>query len=276
MMIVSLSVLILATALSGEAFGREVWGETVGPVSAIVETGDSRRGLTIRSRPYAGSPAVGHFAVGSRIKGYNQFRNGWMRVQGPYERGWVPIDNLRPKGGKGFVESVDSPEGCLRIRSGPSLSRRKIGCARMGRKLRLTGVWSENNWAEISNPVRGWVYAPQVRTALKPHGTSETRVVRERRYIDIPDTVYTRPRYPYRNAYPYPNRGRYYGPRYPYSPYRYGPGGYGVRTSPRGGVSVQAGPVGVGVGPRGGVGVRVGGVGVGVGPGGAVRVRVGR
>ena len=65
------------------------------------------------------------------------------------------------------VVGVDSPEGCLRIRSGPSTATPIIGCSELGSKLRLTGIWS-GRWAEVSRPIRGWVYGPQIETDYVP------------------------------------------------------------------------------------------------------------
>ncbi len=135
------------------------------------------------------------------------------------------------------VVSVDRPEGCLRIRGGPSTGAAVVGCADMGSIVRLTGAWTNNNWAEVSRPVRGWVWGPQIRTDSAP-------AVVERAVTDPAVAAYRRGRYPYRNYRRYRR-----GYRYP-----------------------QARPYGVRVGPRG-VAVRAPGVSVGVGRGGRVRIR---
>jgi hypothetical protein len=76
--------------------------------------------------------------------------------------GLVPAPDLTA-----VVVGVDSPEGCLRIRTGPSTSAPIIGCAELGSRLRLTGVWSDR-WAEIARPIRGWVYGPQIQGPAVP------------------------------------------------------------------------------------------------------------
>lgn len=71
------------------------------------------------------------------------------------------------KGAEAFVTRVDQPDDCLRIRRGPSGSYEIIGCAKMGDRLQLNGVWSsDNSWAQLES--QGWVYASQIKTDLKP------------------------------------------------------------------------------------------------------------
>jgi uncharacterized protein YgiM (DUF1202 family) len=91
---VCLTILVLTVVLGGEAIGSGSWGETVGPVSSRVDRADSEGGLTVRSRPSASSRAVGHLSVGTRVRGYNTFRNGWMQIEGSFAEGWVPVDDL--------------------------------------------------------------------------------------------------------------------------------------------------------------------------------------
>lgn len=78
------------------------------------------------------------------------------------------MDHLKPSGGEATVASVDKPDLCLRIRSGPSSSFDKVGCAELGQKLELTGIWSSRNWAQVQQPVSGWVYAGQIESDLHP------------------------------------------------------------------------------------------------------------
>ena len=59
------------------------------------------------------------------------------------------------------VNKVDQPDQCLRIRQGPGPNHAQVGCAKLGSLLRLTGV-IHNNWAEVREPVRGWVTASQI------------------------------------------------------------------------------------------------------------------
>lgn len=264
---VCLTILLLIAVLWGEAIGSGSWGETIGPVSARVDRADSDRGLTVRSRPSPSSRAVGHLSVGKRIRGHNTFSNGWMQIEGPFAQGWVPMDYLEPVGGRAVVTGVDQPDRCLRIRTGPGTSYNQVGCTEMGEMLHLTGVWSDNNWAEVQEPVSGWVYAPQIRSDLKPDSASTSGLAGRPPPRRFPEYRYDGNERPRRYSYPY--RGRRPGyRRYPPNRYRGGPPPY------RSGVSINAGPVGVSVGGRG-VGVRVPGVGVSVGRGGGVRVRIG-
>jgi len=67
------------------------------------------------------------------------------------------------------VIGVDTPENCLKIRRGPSTSYEQIGCAKLGDKLRLTGVFSsDNRWAQLDD--NGWVFTCQIKTDFRPPG----------------------------------------------------------------------------------------------------------
>jgi hypothetical protein len=72
----------------------------------------------------------------------------------------------QPTGGVATVISVDQPENCLRIRSGPGSAYEVIGCASMGEQLHITGVWTSNDWAQTAD--NGWVYGEQIQTDLRP------------------------------------------------------------------------------------------------------------
>ncbi|GEM_PF-1830923 len=113
------------------------------------------------------------------------------------------------------VVSVDSPEGCLRIRSGPSTAAPIIGCSEFGSKLRLTGIWS-GRWAEISRPVRGWVYGPQIEADyVPPVATSGVVVVPPAvEYVSYPFYTwgYGRPFRAYRHLRRAHKRGHYRNP----------------------------------------------------------------
>ncbi len=74
------------------------------------------------------------------------------------------MSNLKPVGGQGKVVAVDTPDLCLIIRKGPGSTYERIGCAELGQKLNLTGVWSETNWARLDNG--GWVDAAKIDTDL--------------------------------------------------------------------------------------------------------------
>ena len=70
------------------------------------------------------------------------------------------------KGGVATVVGVDQPDNCLRVRSGPGSSYDVIGCVAMGAQVNITGVWTSNNWAQLTED--GWVYGPQIATDLRP------------------------------------------------------------------------------------------------------------
>jgi uncharacterized protein YraI len=69
-------------------------------------------------------------------------------------------------GGVGTVIGVDQPENCLKVRSGPGSSYDVIGCVLMGTELNLTGIWTSNDWVQLTGD--GWVYGPQISTDLRP------------------------------------------------------------------------------------------------------------
>jgi len=101
----------------------------------------------------------------------------------------------QPQGGIATVVGVDQPDNCLRIRSGPGEEYDVIGCANMGDQLRITGVWTSNDWAQLED--NGWVYGPQIATDLRPPQTAysapPTYVVREAIVPDYDDWGYLPP-----------------------------------------------------------------------------------
>jgi len=129
------------------------------------------------------------------------------------------------QGTEALVARVDRPDNCLRVRSAPSSSGNVISCAKMGDKLFLTGVFSDDGrWAQLNN--NGWVYYSQIQTSLKPkkHMRSARRSMPSDEYFDVwevpagsyygePDTYYEGP----------------YSYDYGYSPGYYGGWGYGHR-----------------------------------------------
>lgn len=260
------AVVCITGIWSGAGLASAFPEEVVGPVSGTVIAGDSRGGLIVRSAPYADAGIIGTLAIGSRVTNFPRFENGWVMLKSPMNGGWIPIDSIQAVRSIATVVSVDRPEMCLRVRSGPGTHFDVAGCARMGERLRLSGFWSNSNWAEIEGPVKGWVSADQIQTPLIVATAPAPRrtIVRET-VVPVPSVTYVypqaRPVYyrSYRYGYGYPYYG---GRRYPYryGGYRYGSPGVGVAVGPRGGVGVRVGGVGVAVGPRGGVGVNAGGV----------------
>ncbi len=84
------------------------------------------------------------------------------------------------------VIGVDYPEGCLRLRAGPSTSSPIIGCIGIGSGLTLTGIWS-GRWAQISTPQPGWVYGPQIEDAyISPADESIVVVTPPAPYLPYP------------------------------------------------------------------------------------------
>ena len=90
-------------------------------------------------------------------------------AQGGQAGGQVP----QPVGGIATVIGVDQPDNCLRIRSGPENSYDVVGCANMGEQLKITGVWTSNDWAQLAD--NSWVYGPQIQTDLRPPRTAYSR-----------------------------------------------------------------------------------------------------
>jgi len=91
----------------------------------------------------------------------------------PNPTGQTGRQTPQPKGGVATVISVDQPDNCLRIRSGPGNTYEVIGCAEMGQQLNITGVWASNDWAQLTD--NGWVYGPQIQTDLRPPAAAYSR-----------------------------------------------------------------------------------------------------
>jgi hypothetical protein len=244
---IGIPALFLCIAIYVPAQAAPVRGEQIGPIAATVARVDNERGLAVRSEPSPMARVLGRLSMGARIVGYNEFRNGWVKIQSPINGGWIETAALRPFSRNAVVISVDRPEMCLRIRKGPGTSYGLVGCAQKGDRLRLTGLGSENNWAEIDRPVIGWVSLPQISTNVGAYRGLAATPPPPPTYVEEPE--------PPVSTYVVP-----YGGYYPFRPYRrhyYRMPGVAVRVGPRGGVGVRAGRVGVRVGPWGSVGVRV-------------------
>lgn len=165
-----------------QAAGAQFWGDNVGIISGTVENGDSERGLTVRSSPSVSGRPLAYLAVGTKVQGTNQFSNGYVKLRTPHQGGWVRMDRLNPVGAGATVASVDKPDLCLRIRSAPSTSADKVGCAELGQKLALTGLWSANNWAQVDSPAAGWVSASQINSDLWPGSAATSGGAKEEVY----------------------------------------------------------------------------------------------
>jgi hypothetical protein len=158
-------VVIVAALVLAAAFQSPLLAQNIGVISGTVVKGDSPRGLTVRSEPSDKADPLGFLPDGAPIKGSTDVRNGFVRLKEPLDRGWVPLDLLKPTGGEGTVTGIDRPELCLRIRKGPSTAFEIIGCAELSKKLKLNGRWSANNWAQLEEG--GWVFAGQISSDLK-------------------------------------------------------------------------------------------------------------
>ena len=142
-----------------------VWGENVGFVLAHVDRIDNEKGLTIRATPSAESPVLGYLPKGTRILCYNQFKDGWVKLQGHTAAAWVNLKFLKPIPFEGTVTKVDQQDLCLGIRAAPGASREKVGCAQIGEALKFTGVMTTDNWIQLADR-RGWVSASSVEVSL--------------------------------------------------------------------------------------------------------------
>jgi len=188
-----ISVFLLGLAsLPGVAI--PAWAESAGVVSGTVEKGDDSRGLTVRSDPTPEGKALAYLPVGTEVRGYAAFSNGFVKLAHPQDGGWVDMNFLKPVGGEATVTAVDRPDLCLRVRKAPSGQSEKVGCLELAQKFNLTGVWSDNNWAQTD---QGWVYGSQIASNITPPGAFPTQVsTRSRRpIVETEDTtLYREPR----------------------------------------------------------------------------------
>ncbi len=161
---VGLAALMLTAVATGPGLVGKAWGQSFGMIAATVVKTDDARGLIIRSKPSDSSEPLGYLPAGTELRGCNDFRDGWMRLQTPSSGGWVNMANLKPVGGEAKVIAVDKPDLCLPVRKGPGEWYEKTGCAEMGQKLQLSGIWSVNNFAQLENG--GWINASEIVTDL--------------------------------------------------------------------------------------------------------------
>ncbi len=265
--IIIATILIFGLTTLASAAGVETRGdgETYGPAQAVIASGDSPDGLAVHSSPSDRSRIIKNLGIGQEVKTSVRFSKGWTKLSEPVS-GWVKYDYLEAKPGSGKVVDVDKPEECLRVREAPNTHSRIIGCAELGEKLQLTGLWTEDNWARVSAPADGWVWAKQITSAMKP-GQEQTQVA------DEPESKKYKPRKRARRPEPKPQResslfyseeffeGRpkreyrgpipkHHGPAVRISPYiGYGGRNWGVTVGPGGiGGGARFGSFGVGIG----------------------------
>lgn len=194
---------VLVSIAACQDAGAQFWGDNIGIVSGAVEKADSQRGLIVRSSPSASGEPLAYIPVGTDVRGDSVFRNGYVKLQTPYRGGWVRMDHLKPVGVEATVASVDRPDLCLRIRSEPSTGADKVGCAELGQKLRLTGLWSTSNWAQVDTPTSGWVSASQITSELRPSTAATSGSPKEQVYYPERKkrAIYERDYYPWRDRY---------------------------------------------------------------------------
>lgn len=142
-----------------------IWGQNVGPFSAYVDRTDHAKGLTIRAAPSEESQILGYIQPGTKIRCSSKFKNGWVKLMGPVDTGWVNIGYLKPRPIAGMVTKVDNTDLCLPIRAGPAASQQKVGCGQISESLNLTGVMTADNWFQLTDR-RGWVEASSVQLPM--------------------------------------------------------------------------------------------------------------
>ena len=161
--IACLTSLAMAGTCSASNANKLKWGENVGPVFAYVDQTDQTGGLTVRATPSPEGRPVGSIPLGTKIRGSNEFKNGWLKMKSPVgNTGWINLSFLKPRSFKGTVIKVDNQESCLPIREGPASSHEKISCAQIGKVLKFTGIMTTNNWLQLKRP-QGWVDATSVQ-----------------------------------------------------------------------------------------------------------------
>ncbi|MBI4962736.1 MAG: SH3 domain-containing protein [Desulfomonile tiedjei] len=144
------------------------------------------------------------------------------------------------------VTSVDRPDNCLRIRSGPNKSHQLVGCAALGEKMMVTGM-VRNGWVQVQSPVQGWVFGRQIKAeGLFPakaatRGSRASEESDDSEFYEWPESEEYVVREPEMYYYEGPDSGYYVQP----SP--------GVVVPPRRpfrpGVGVEVGPLRFGIAP---------------------------
>lgn len=235
----------ICVAWSSGAGAARTQQEDVGPIAGTVVAPNGERGAVVKAGPSESDRTLGYLRTGTKVQNYLDFRNGWVRVRNPFHGAWIPASYIEPQSGPATVARVDQPENCLKVRDGPGSQFEVVGCLAKGDTLTLTGYWTKDNWAQVSAPIEGWVYAGQITTNLAPSYQPRAVPVRRASGVSYPvyyegpiiedDDVYD---YYYDYAYPvlsyayggYPwywwwnryHNKRYYGKRFWQSRGRYG------------------------------------------------------
>jgi uncharacterized protein YraI len=157
-------------------------GGPTGPAhTEIIRQADSPSGLTVRAEPSPQGQVIAYLSVGAKVTYEGEANNGWVRLSSPTAGGWVAESHLRSRNPEATVISVDNPEQCLRVRGGPGTDQEKVGCLPRGAMLKLTGT-VQNGWAQIVEPMAGWVTARQIQApGLFPATPAASGAQKERR-----------------------------------------------------------------------------------------------
>jgi uncharacterized protein len=164
-------------------------GPTPGPVgeqtdsihTETIRAADSPSGLTVRSEPSRNGQVIAYLTEGSTVTYLGESDNGWVKLSAPTAGGWVAQSYLGSRNLEATVVSVDNPEQCLRVRSGPGTDQEKIGCLPKGAKIKLTST-VQNGWAQIVGPMEGWVTVRQIKApGLFPAKPATSGVQKESR-----------------------------------------------------------------------------------------------
>jgi hypothetical protein len=161
----ALTVTVTSTALAADAL---IWGENVGYVAAVVANTDDPQGVAIRAAPDNKGEILGHLKAGAKVNGFNEFKSGWVKLREPGGKGWLDLALLRPQPSEGTVVKVDAREVCLPVHKGPAASFEKTSCLNIGESVKLTGVWTSDNWAAVGQPASGWVDGSSIQSPLAP------------------------------------------------------------------------------------------------------------
>lgn len=144
-----------------------IWGENVGPVSAIVIETDSNKGLSVIKKPSEKAPLVNYIKKNERLRGKNVFEKGWMKLEG--KPGWVKINFLEPMPYKSRITRINAKKNCVPIHVGPSIKTNRIGCLSIGQVVDFSGLMTEDNWLEL-NGNKGWVSTNMFNSSELPKG----------------------------------------------------------------------------------------------------------
>lgn len=156
-------------------------GAQEGPArTQVIRAADGPGGLTVRAEPSRNGPVMAYLPVGSKVTYVGAASNGWVKLSEPTAGGWVSERYLGTRTPEASVIGVDNPEQCLRVRGGPGTDKEKVGCLPKGAKIKLSGT-VQNGWAQIVEPMAGWVTARQIQApGLFPEKAATAAAKKER------------------------------------------------------------------------------------------------